>query len=282
MNRNEFLADPNVEQFVAWAGHLVRGEWGLKHFWSTAERFGGRFACCSLYRAYRRYNWLHLDFARTMDRFDDFRKRFEDICPIATYDDKRKFLVIAREIAVDWGGSTRLDLNSSRNWGGIPPATFQEHIDEIKQKLAPKTADTERLPRHLRMGAGFSKIYSALVPGWPIYDSRVACALACLVERYRLDACLPAAPPSLNLGIPQGRGNSGDRCGKPQIQGKKHAEANLKFAWLLDKLAEDPGEFAAVREARCVDALQSALFMLGHTQLSPCAVVKNRRRSSSV
>ena len=31
MNKEAYLAEGNVEQFVEWAGHLVRGEWGLEH-----------------------------------------------------------------------------------------------------------------------------------------------------------------------------------------------------------------------------------------------------------
>lgn len=212
-----------------------------------------------------------------MARFDGFRRKFKAVCPIETYDDKCRFLTVAKEIAVDWGGSTRLDLKSSYNWGDVVPAKFQEHIDEIRQKLDPEVADTDDLPGRLRMGAGFSKIYSALIPALPIYDSRVACALACLVRLYCGGADSDRVPQLLNLGIPEGRGNDGGRCTTPKIrysQKAKHAKSNLQFAWLMQALVEDLGEFVAVPKDQRVDALQSAFFMLGYARLDDDAIVK--------
>ena len=241
------------------------------------ERYGGCFQCGRLYEAYRCYSWRNLSFDKTMALFVDFRKRFNDVGAITTYDQKCQFLDIAREIAVDWGGSTRLDLESSSNWGDIAPAKLHEHIEEIKQKLDPAKADTNDLPTFLRMGAGFSKIYAALIPGLPIYDSRVACALACLVRLYCQHSKLPSVPSLLDLGIPEGRGNAGGRCETPRIrydQRAQYAKANLQFAWLIKELVEEPGDFGEVPENRRVDAVQSALFMLGYERLRDDAVVK--------
>ena len=276
MNQGEFLASADVQRFVEWAGHLVRGEWSLTHQWTTQERYGGNFSCGNLYEAYRSYSWHHLSIDQTMEFFDDRREELEAVGSIATYDDKRKFLDIAKKIAVDWGGSNTLNLNSLRNWGGITPAKFQQHIDEIKQKLDPAKADTKDLPASLRMGAGFSKIYSALIPGLPIYDSRVACALACLVGLYCQDRELSSAPSLLELGRPKGRDSGGSRC-EPTIRHDeqlKYAKANLQFAWLMQALVADPGDFGNLPGSRRVDALQSALFMLGYARLRDDAVVK--------
>ena len=33
MNRDAYLSQRDVAGFVEWAGHLVRGEWGLEHSW---------------------------------------------------------------------------------------------------------------------------------------------------------------------------------------------------------------------------------------------------------
>ncbi len=277
MKRDEFLINVDVKRFVEWAGYLVKGDWSLAHQWKTQERYGGNFSCVNLYGAYRGYSWHHLSIDETMGLFADWRKKFENFGAIETPDDKDEFLRIARAIAVDWGGSTTLDLWSSSNWGDMAPAKLQEHIDQIRQKLDPAKADTKDLPVSLRMGAGFSKIYSALIPGLPIYDSRVACALACLVRLYHQCRDLPSVPSLLDLGIPSGRGNDDDRCKKPSLQyPAKYARSNLQFAWLMQALVEYPGDFAAVPETQRVDALQSALFMLGYARLPDDAVVKNR------
>ena len=275
MNRSDYLADDDVAGFVQWAGHLVRGEWGLAHHWETQERYGGNFSCRNLYEAYRGYSWHYLSIDQTMDFFDGCRKELEAIGTIVSHDDKRKFLDIAKKIAVDWGGSNTLNLNSSHNWGDISSTELQQHIDEIRQKLDPEKADTNDLPVSLRMGAGFSKIYSALIPGFPIYDSRVACALACLVRIHCQHKESSLVPSLLNLGIPSGRVEQGDRCKKPTLQyPPKYARSNLQFAWLMQALVVEPGEFANVPEHLRVDALQSALFMLGYTRLRNDAVVR--------
>ena len=158
MNKEAYLSEGNLEQFVEWAGHLVRGEWGLEH---SYQGKGPAFECSTLYQAYQQYLWPNSRSGEsagdTMDRFDGYR---------------------AKEI-VEWGGINNLDVSTSRHWGHMSPAELQRYIDEVKRVFHLDSADTDRLRDIKQMSSGFSKIYSALVPGLPIYDSRVACALAC-------------------------------------------------------------------------------------------------------
>ena len=137
MNWDEFLDNDDVKRFLEWAGHLVRGEWGLSHQWATQERYGGNFSCGNFYEAYRGYSWRHLSIDETMVLFAGLRKKFENFGAIETVSDKDEFLEIAWVIAVEWGGSARLDLWSSSNWGDLSPDKLQVHIDEIRQKLDP-------------------------------------------------------------------------------------------------------------------------------------------------
>ena len=108
----------------------------------------------------------------------------------------------------------------------------------------------------------------------------MACAFACLVRLHCRDTGLSRVPPLLNLRIPSGRGNKKNRCKATLHYGQRgrvlYAKANLQFAWLMQGLTADPGEFAQIPAAHRVDALQSALFMLGYTRLADDAVVKSR------
>ncbi len=281
MKRDDYLADKDVAGFVLWAGHLVRGEWGLRHSYAGKRGSGSRFQCSTLYEAYGQYRWpddRRWESAdQTMDRFDGYRRRFNEIGAISTPADRQAFYDIAHEIA-RWGGINRLRVDSYGNWGGMTPAKFRGHIDEIKRKLDPAKADTDDLPGSLRMGSGFSKIYAALILGLPIYDSRVGCAHTCLVRLYCRDAALSITPTFLNLGMPEPYGNKEGRCKQTisREQSQEYAKANLQFAWLMQALVADPGDFENVLESRRVDALQSALFMLGYTSLLDNAVVKTR------
>ncbi len=274
MKRDDYLADKDVAGFVHWASHLVRGEWRLEHAWED-KKHGDPFECCTLYGAFGQYRWNCDEFADTMQKFDAYRQSFEDIGVIKTPDQRDRFVDIAQEI-VDWGeirGLRRLD-----QWRQMQPTGLQTHISNVRNKLDPLSSDTEYLRGFKFMGSGFSKIYSALIPGLPIYDSRVACALACLIGIYCQDKRLCPVPPLLDLGIPPGQGNKGGRC-KQSIfytQQSKYAKANLQFAWLMQGLAANPGDFKNVPESQRVDALQSALFMLGYARLDDDAIVKSR------
>lgn len=277
MKRNEYLANPHVGGFIEWAGHLVRGEWRLEH--SYVHRGNGHeFQCVTLYEAFDGYFWPNSvtgpSFDDTVEVFENYRQRFEAIGTIETIDDQREFLVIAREI-VTWGEINLPALDDK--WGRMKPEDLQSHIAKTKRKLDPIRSDTDQLRGFKYMRSGFSKIYSALIPGLPIYDSRVACALACLVRLYCQRKDLSSVPSLLDLGIPSGRGNEGDRCKKPVLQySATYAKNNLKFAWLMQGLVADPGDFRDVPEHLRVDALQSALFMLGYAKLNDDAVVKSR------
>ena len=277
MKRDEYLADPNVVGFIEWAGRLVQGEWGLEHSWKDG-RGGLPFCCSSLYEAFQGYRWPNTPngdtFTDTVRKFDDFRQIFGEIGVLSTDVDQLQFIDNAQEI-LEWGKIPKRK-NLLDEWKRWKPVQLQVYIANVKGGFDPARADTNDLGWVKFMGSGFSKIYSALIPGLPIYDSRVACALACLVESYCQGVGLSRVPSQLDLGIPGGQGNKAGRC-KPSIrydQKSKYAKANLQFAWLMQALAVEPGEFDNVPEHRRVDALQSALFMLGYARLRDDAVTK--------
>ena len=275
MKRSDFLSNEDVEAFVGWAGHLVRGDWGLDHSYKGR---GPEFRCSTLYEAFEQYYWPNPfngpTFGDTAAAFEDYRNRFDEIGVIDSPDKRERFFGIARETA-EWGGINNLGISSAKHWGRMQPAKLEMHITEIKNKLDPDHADTDNLPEVLSMTSGFSKIYAALIPGLSIYDSRVACALTCLIHLYEQDKKLTVTGDVLSFPIPAHRGSN--RCTRPAIrhnQVKKYAVANLKCVWLLQGLLEQPGDFAQVCETQRVDALQSALFMLGYQRLQNNAVVK--------
>ena len=112
-----------------------------------------------------------------------------------------------------------------------------------------------------------------MIDGFPMYDSRVACAVTSLIWLYWRENHLVQIPEQLRLGVPPKLGENIDRnpFGFPKLrwgQDTKYAGSNLKAAWLLGELA-DRGEFATLPVERRVWALQSALFMIGYKPLDP-------------
>ena len=153
---------------------------------------------------------------------------------------------------------------------------------ECASKLNPNAESVEGLRSVEYMGAGYSKIYSLMLDGFPIYDSRVACALTSLICLFCEDVRTPQVPESLRLGVLAGRGKQSRNPSRgayhfPTATKYQYTKSNLKAAWLLNELSSDAnaGEFSSVPEGRRVRALEAALFMLGYAPLRTGAVVKN-------
>jgi hypothetical protein len=159
----------------------------------------------------------------------------------------------------------------------MTPEELDGVVQDIRAKLDPVTADTDDLSVFPYMGSGFSKVYSILIDGFPIYDSRVACALNCLVEIYRRRHEVRPRPEFLKLRMPprqEPKTRRYHRCDRPEMNNDSAAYArdNLKAAWLLQGMVREPGKFGQVEGFASVDALQHALFMVGYAYLPDSTV----------
>ena len=275
MKRDEYLADEHVAGFTKWANQLVTGDLRLTHQWTSR---GTDFRCTSLYGALEGYWWPDnsngLGWQATAQRLRKFRTNFEDIGTIDSPDKQARFVDNAEDI-VRWGGiplSRRL-----ADWRSMTPEQLQALIEDIRAKLDPQTADIANLSVFPYMGSGFSKVYSVLIDSFPIYDSRVACALNCLVDIYCRREMVRPKPELLKLRMPPRREPNTiryHRCDRPRMNNDSAAYArdNLKAAWLLQEMVRKPGEFAAAEGFAPVDALQHALFMVGYAYLPEGAI----------
>lgn len=274
MKRDEYLADVHVRGFTEWAAQLVTGELRLTHRWRSR---GTDFACMSLLGALEQYRWPDnangLDYRVTERRLREFRLNFEDMGAIDSRAKQVRF-VNDVEAIMRWGGTTRCrELN---DWRSMAPDRLQALVDDARTRLNPRTADTADLGELRYMGLGFSKVYSVLIDGFPMYDSRVACALNCLMGIYCRRERVGPKPESLKLRMPPCRERKGvryRRCDHPRMNNDSAAYArdNLKAAWLLGEMVREPGEFEEVG-FEPVDALQHALFMVGYAKLPDSAV----------
>ena len=275
MKRDEYLADEHVSEFTKWAGQLVTGDLTLTHHWKSR---GTDFQCASLYGALEQYRWPDnsraLDYRATGRRLREFRLNFEDIGAIDSRVKQSRFVDNAEAI-FEWGGIRNLGkLNERRS---LTRERLQALIEDIRSRLDPETADTDALADFRYMGSGFSKVYSVLIDGFPIYDSRVACALNCLVSAYCRRQRIGPRPNSLKLRMPPRREPKHvrhHRCDRPRMNNNPRVYVcdNLKAAWLLGEMVREPGEFGQVEMLEPVDALQHALFMVGYAHLPDRAI----------
>lgn len=270
VKRDEYLADEHVAGFTQWAAQLVTGELGVKHQWKSR---GTDFRCSTLHEALDRYWWPDngngLDHRAAAQQLREFRNAFRDIGVVDNRVKQDRFVDNACAV-VKWAGTP---LPKKLNeWRDMPPDRLQVLVQGIREKLDPRTADTDDLYGFRYMGSGFSKIYSVLIDGFPIYDSRVACALACLVRIYCGHRNIGHKPDALWLRIPPRRKPKSPRyhrCDHSRMNGNcaAYAEVNLKAAWLLQEMVRVPGKFGHVEGFAPVDALQHALFMIGYARL---------------
>ena len=277
MNQESFLTDRNVREFIEWARHLTRGEWRLKS--GNCDGTSPSCESVSLYDAYDKYKWNGKNFDDTCEELDGYQARIRSVaskCP-ASIEDKREFLRVAALI-LKWGG-----INSLPRLARMGNDALRE-LTHCAQRLEPTTATMEGLDGFKYMGSGFSKIYSLMIDDFPIYDSRVACALTSLIYLFCEDTGLLRVPIALRLGVPPPQGGRENNPSReplvfPNIRGSQYplyAKSNVKAAWLLKKMIVGQGAdpFAKVPEHRKVRALEASLFMIGHDPLTVDALVK--------
>lgn len=280
MNRTAYENDPQVRSFLDWAAPLITGERPLHHAWNSPK--WGLRTFETVHGAFVAYDW---PFSVTLPgeseprrgrSYDDTIAVLSDLTDAlrtsAANEDAGTFLEAAIAV-VRWGGVRRNEMRLRELGANALP-----DLGAAAEQLRPTVADLDRLDRVRDMNAGFSKIYSLLIDGFPIYDSRVACALASLVRLYCEERDLRSVPPLLEFGIPASRGNmsrdpsAGDLrfprlwAGHP----RPYAVSNLKAAWLLDALAEK-SPFAELDSKHRLFAIESAMFMIGYAPVRTLA-----------
>ena len=274
MKRDAYLAEPEVRSFLKWARPFVTGDRELIHGWSGKR---GAFGCRSLFEAYRQFEWAfrvqlpgesNTSCGRSLDDNFAVLGRLSRLLREARDQGNAPAFLTAAIAVVEWGGAgvrrNRVRLGSL---GAEALATIRADAD----RLDPARADLDRLGEVSRLNSGFSKIYALLLDDFPIYDSRVACALASMVRRYCEESGRAAVPWQLAFSIPpsQGRIVRDPSCGTLHFRKmrwrdtKQYASSNVIAAWLLAALAAH-GPFGDLPRDQRLPALQSAMFMLGY------------------
>jgi len=298
-----------ISPFVNWAAELCNPNCDdVFHSWisgssKTGVAKGGIWKCSGLWDAFEQYQWP------AQDPLD--RKRismFEETSLCLTSMGAQLSARIERPAsgsvleAVDnvlsWGGVQRYKKVAStlRNseWSNEKRAEYLSlAARQLKNEMrnisgsASITVGDEELP--LQIDSGTTKIFSLLVPGFIIYDSRVAAAIGLLAVRWMQATGGAEIPEPLRFSWHIGsskvysirnpnrlltseknvfpRAHSGDTESKLQ---KRLAE-NIKASWLCDELLRVAVEkfpssgFATLDKNIRARALESALFMIGYS-----------------
>ena len=274
MRREAYLADAEVQSFLSWARPFTTGDRALRHEWSgRSASFRGE----SLLDAYRAFEWRfrvqlpgesRTSCGRTLDQnFAVLGRLSRLLRQSADREDAQAFEAAANAV-FEWGGA-----GVRRNRFTL--ATLEPNALTIvladAARLAPARADLDHLGEVSYLNSGFSKIHALLIDDYPMYDSRVACALASLVRRYCEESDRTSVPQQLALSVPPSQGRvvrnpSSDTLRFRHMRWrdpKQYATSNVIAAWLLGALAAH-GKFGELDLRQRLPALQSAMFMLGY------------------
>lgn len=257
LTRSEYLASGDVQKSVKCMLPYMEGKERLK---ATVNYTVGMW---TLYEAFKGYRWPPKDgkdFNGTMAMFGWWRQQFRNSEGCNDEYAGDAFVSTARQV-VQWGGTGK--LSKLHTWASMKPENLKEEIAGLKCMLDPYKADLGGLIGFDYMRSGLSNIPSMLVPSLPIYDSRTACALACLIRK-----CSNGKGPNdmLRFRIPPGRVTG--RCDRPGIHSASaYAEDMVKAAGLLGAILQHPGQFSGVPQKHRIYALHFALFMVGYTKL---------------
>ena len=274
MKRDAYLADTEVRAFLRWSRPFATGERSLTHAW-TARR--GAFHCQSLFEAYREFDWPfrvqipgESSPRRGRSREENFAvlDRLSILLRQAADGGNARAFLTAVTAVVEWGGAGVQQNRVRLTTLGAEALTV---VREDAVRLDPARADLGQLDEVGYLNAGFSKIQALLLDDFPMYDSRVACALASMVRRYCEENGRATVPRQLALSIPPPQGPivRNPSAGTLRFRGmrwrdtKQYASSNVIAAWLLAALATH-GPFGDLPPDRRLPALQSAMFMLGY------------------
>jgi hypothetical protein len=175
---------------------------------------------------------------------------------------------------MQWGGVT----NGNVSWLKANTIGLTEQIDNVALLLKSGDDGINNFPDTIRFNAGMTKVYSLLVDGFIIYDSRVAAALCWFIMQWMLENNVTQTPDELkfpcmsakessNSSNPKSRNPSNGSHQFPQLNNhsRLHAHWNLRASWLLEaalKKAEATTEFHKMEKP--LRALEAALFMWGY------------------
>jgi hypothetical protein len=295
MNRYEYLALPDVSNFVSWLMAVISGS--DKNLFNHSYLMESRgkpqtkkhWSCNSLYDAFLKYEWSF--------SYTDFLSG--EIVKGKTFIQSEITLAGLRQNLRDAVQENNDDLCFEvccmiLKWGGVLGSeTYgnKKSLLQLKPQLAQYLTTVRTffagdallakdykvlvggVSEPIRMNAGYTKIYSLLCDDFVIYDGRVGAALCLLVRLYLEFAGQHhrQIPDGLNFSFGHAKNpkvNRNPSTTKYQFHALRnqpaiHIRNNLMANWLIGDLSlQDKGPFS--KHSDPYRAFEAALFMIGY------------------
>jgi hypothetical protein len=299
MNEIDFIN--NNSQFISWITTKIYTQTDdVLHSWTSSGHHSVglkkniKWACNSIWDAYNKYYWGSIDpdslerissIEQTEVCLDKLSKRLShSLC-----NESAEPLIVTCEKVLEWGGVKRnkriasflryeLLTDSQRQMylkGCINHLTNQMHNLDGNDCVS---VDGVLYP--LQLDSGTTKIFSLIVPGFIIYDSRVGCALGILASRWIQETSIDIIPDDLRFAWGSGSRSTNRNVNSllsakvnyfPKMpRGPSRLEMNIKASWLCKQLALSAetlssDKFALIPFQNRVRAIEAALFMIGYS-----------------
>lgn len=305
MRRSEFIDDPEVQGFLDWLGKTLptlQVELDIKH--SPYVPRGRRASVSGVEAVLKQYAWrtrrmVKGDFSETQQRLAALAGTLRRA--VASGDSQATLEACVG--VMRWGGDRNAKRGAQRflvNKSSVTQPGICGYLSTANKALVLSTADTSAdglAPIEL-MNAMMVKIHSLLsADGLPIYDSRVAAAIACLVEIWRRQ--LPVHEQNLReqLKFPTTResGRTVRALFKDAPQPgwldygrqstRNWTSATVRLGWILTEILRNRAKKLFVKHGSLsarIRALEAALFVIGYdvTCLWRAAGLPSRKSTS--
>lgn len=275
MNKNQYLANQDVASFIMWFQQYMTAD--VSHNYFNAKQ-NLEYTFTSLYGAFEKYDWP-FNVAYPSDEQPIKGSTFEDSSAVLNKlkDELRTALKQSNEqqliewacCVMKWGGVT----NHNNKWLNNINNDVLAQIAMVKAMIEAND-DNELTNEITRFNAGMTKVYSLLIDGFIIYDSRVAAALGWFIRKWCVETNRATIPQALafpwmpakenkNTLNPKNRNPSTGNLTFPSMgtNHKKYATWNLRASWLLSASLQGSPNTTFNNDLR---KLESALFMWGY------------------
>jgi len=257
MRKDDYLSSQAVKDFIGWMETHLDTPDSFAHGY-VKKKGRKNFEFDNLFSAYKKYDWPYI--------IDEFSAKL--IWSLVESDDRS--CVDACCSILEWGGVLRGNKERLSRLTPNPCAYFLA----VQARLTTDLPSSEYFIPDIHMTSGFSKIYSAYIDDFIIYDGRVGAALGLLVRMFCEQTILPSIPHELLFAWARGRGSidrrnpSRNGYNFPEIiyyRPGAYFENNIRANWLISEIARTTkSEFAKIEKPLRLRALEQALFMIGY------------------
>lgn len=262
MNRESFMADNTVNDFVRWLSTKLDADFIHSY---TDRRTKITWKCNSIYNAYEEYRWNGKDFSENAKELNKLSSDLKNgIVNEDTEMCRSAYVGILEWGSVLHGNKEKIEEKES----------LVQYLKDAKQKLTTGSIERRDYYKGVYMNSGFTKIYSLYIDDVIIYDSRMGAALDFLVRCYCEEKKLGEVPGLLRFAYGNSKGGKVNRNPSngnytfPLLRNAgyydNHIENNLKANWLLGEVLSFSSKFSELPKGQQLRALEAALFMIGY------------------